>query len=910
MLSADLVIATGVAYVGLLFLIAYVGERQTRNRPGGLLRSPLIYTLSISVYCTSWTFYGAVGSAARNGLEFVAIYLGPTVVFVGWWFVLRRLVRISHDQRITSVADLLSSRFGKSSRLAVLVTIIAVIAIAPYIALQLKAITSSIQAIAGTSEMARGRLAGIDEVGLALGIAAGMAVFTILFGTRNVDAKEQHHGVVAAIAFEAVVKLTAFVAVGVFVLYMGGGFEPIFANAEAAGIDIYSTDTFGERWVAMTLLAAAAIICLPRQFQITVVENSDENQLRSAAWAFPLYMLIMSLFTLPIALYGLVSMPAGSNPDMFVLTLPLAAGQEGLALFAFIGGFSSATSMIIVESIALSIMVSNHIVMPIILRLTANEGLGDRRGVSQLLLNSRRFSIVLILSLGFAYFYLTRDSDALAPIGLISFTGVAQFLPAIIAALFWREASIKAATAAVAVGFVVWAWSSFMPSFESSSPVVAAIMANGPWGVSWLRPEALFGLDGLDPLVHAVFWSLLLNTATLAIGSLLSTQSALERIQANLFVNVFSRTSGREQNFIRGSATANDLFFVAQRVLGEERAAAIFGAEARAAGQGWAELEPSPAFIGRLERELAGSIGAASAHVMLSTVVSGDAISLEEVMQMADETQQAIEYSQQLEKTSAELRSTADQLAIANRQLRDLDQQKDDFLSQVSHEVRTPMTAIRAFSEILLDADDLEGPEREKFVGTIHQESLRLTSLLDEILDLSALERGERIWENVPIDADAALDTALRVCEALARQRGVTLVTERRSGPAEVAGEADRLSQVLINLLTNAIKYNGPRDPTIRIRSWIENGRFMAEIEDNGPGIAPADRSKIFEKFYRGRRAGDPQTGAGLGLAISREIMARMDGTLDLMLGSRPGARFRVTVPLIAGAQGPTETGG
>jgi Na+/proline symporter len=417
MLSADLVIATAIAYVGLLFLIAYVGDSRTRNRSGGFLRSPFVYTLSISVYCTSWTFYGAVGSAARNGLEYLAIYLGPTIMFIGWWFILRRLVRISHDQRITSVADLLSSRFGKSSRLAVLVTVIAVIAIAPYIALQLKAVTSSIQAIAGASEFSRGRLEGIDEAGLAFGVAAGMALFTILFGTRNVDAKEQHHGVVAAIAFEAVVKLTALIAVGIFVVYIGGGLESIFSNAEAAGIDIYSTESFGERWVAMNLLAFAAVICLPRQFQITVVENSDENHLRTASWAFPLYMLGMSLFLLPIALYGLVAMPAGSNPDMFVLTLPLSAGQEGLALFAFIGGFSSATSMIIVESIALSIMVSNHIVMPIVLRWTSSEGVGDGRGVSRLLLSSRRFSIILILAFGFLYFYFTRDSDALAPIG-------------------------------------------------------------------------------------------------------------------------------------------------------------------------------------------------------------------------------------------------------------------------------------------------------------------------------------------------------------------------------------------------------------------------------------------------------------------------------------------------------------
>ncbi len=904
MLSADFIVAIAMAYVGLLFLIAYLGDRYTRGGKRGLLQSPFVYTLAISVYCTSWTFYGSVGSAARSGLEYLAIYIGPTLVFVGWWFVLRRLVRISHVQRITSVADLLSSRFGKSSRLAVLVTVIAVIGIAPYIALQLKAVTSSIQTIVGGSA-GPSAMEGIDEVGLALGIAAGMALFTILFGTRNVDAKEQHHGVVAAIAFEAMVKLTALIAVGIFVIYVAGGLDNIFDNAAAAGIDITTTEDFGGRWIALNILAASAVICLPRQFQITVVENSDESHLRTAGWAFPLYLLGMSLFTLPIALYGLTAMPAGSNPDMFVLTLPLSAGNEGLALFAFIGGFSSATSMIIVESIALSIMVSNHIVMPILLRVTQGRGLDGRQSVSQLLLNARRFSIALILALGFTYFYLTRNSDALAPIGLISFTGVAQFLPSILAALFWREANLKAATAAVGVGFLVWGWSSFLPSFGNSSDAVATLLAEGPWGIGWLRPEALFGLDGLDPLVHSVFWSLFLNTLVLVLGSLFTSQSLLERVQAAAFVDVFVRNRGGDQPLIHASATADDLHFVARRVLGAERADMLFAAAAAEAGVTRQALTPTPRFIDQLERELAGSIGAASAHVMLSKVVSGEAVSLEEVMQMADETQQAIEYSQRLERTSAELRSTAAKLESANRQLRELDQQKDDFLSQVSHEVRTPMTAIRAFSEILLEEKELEPADRARFIGTIHRESLRLTDLLDEILDLSALERGERRLESRRVNAEEALDRALSVCHALARQRGTALSAGNRAGRSMVMAEPHRLSQVLINLISNAIKYNNDPRPVVTVRSFLMGGQYVVEVADNGPGIRPEDADRIFDKFYRGD-SGEKSAlgGAGLGLAISREIITRMQGTLGMIQGRRKGACFRLTLPLLPDQQG------
>ncbi len=303
MLSPDFVILTAVAYIGLLFLIAWLSDRHANRGYAGFLRSPAIYTLSISVYCTSWTFYGAVGTAARSGLEFLAIYIGPTIVFVGWWFLLRKLIRISHSQRITSIADFLSSRFGKSSRIAVLVTSIAVISITPYIALQLKAITTSIQAVS-VAKGGKDHLAGLDELTLALGVAVGMALFTILFGTRNVDAREQHPGVVAAIAFEAVVKLIALLAVGAFAVFgLGGGMGDIYERAVAAGLDIHE-QPLGSRWVALLILSGCAVICLPRQFQITVVESSNEDHLRTAGWAFPAYLLLMSVFTMPNALYG------------------------------------------------------------------------------------------------------------------------------------------------------------------------------------------------------------------------------------------------------------------------------------------------------------------------------------------------------------------------------------------------------------------------------------------------------------------------------------------------------------------------------------------------------------------------------------------------------------------------------
>lgn len=910
MLSPDFVILTAVAYVGLLFALAYVSDLRARQGRAGFLRSPLVYTLSISVYCTSWTFYGAVGTAARNGLEFMAIYMGPTLVFVGWWFLLRKLLRIAHGQRITSIADFLSSRFGKSSKLAILVTVIAVVTITPYIALQLKAVTTSIQVISTAD--GRGRLAGLGDAGLGLAVAMGMAVFTILFGTRNVDAREQHPGVVAAIAFEASVKFVALVAVGLFVVFgLSDGPAQIYARAAEAGFTIHEPGPFGSRWVTVLFLSACAVICLPRQFQITVVENADENHLRTAAWAFPAYLLLMSLFTLPIAFYGLATMPAGSNPDMFVLTLPMAADQNALALFAFIGGFSSATSMIIVASIALSIMVSNHIVLPLALRFTRDLAAHEAQGIARLLLVSRRTSIAVILFLGFIYFWLTGESGALAPIGLISFAGVAQFLPALLAALYWRGATVRGALAGMGLGFAVWGWTLFLPSFAAGSDMVAALLAQGPWGIAALRPQALFGMGDTDPLVHSLFWSMLLNAGTLVLTSLATRQDRLERIQAGVFVDVF-RSGQRGQGHggtgraIRSTATADDLFFLAERVLGWQRARVLFedagirhGAHARGA-------DAPPAFVIRLERELASSIGAASAHILLSKVVRGDALSLDEVMQIADETLQVISHSNELEKKSNELRQTARQLQEANAKLHALHRQKDDFLSQVSHEVRTPMTSIRSISEILMRQPDLDEAQRDRFVGLIHHESVRLTRLLDEILDLSALEHGERDWENHPVDPEAALSRAMEVCDAIARQRNIGFSREHSPVPVVVAGDSDRLCQVFINIIANAIAHNRDPEPRVHVRSRVTATEYQVEIMDNGAGIAPEFRATIFDKFVRIGEAGNTGgafPGLGLGLNISHTIVRKLQGRIELVEGALPGACFRISLPLCGAPQ-------
>lgn len=884
MLSTDILLFACLGYVALLFGVAFIVDRRTRTGPMRWLHSPVVYTLSISVYCTSWTFYGAVGSAARNGLEFITIYLGPTLVFVGWWWLLRKLVRIGRAHRVTSIADLISSRYGKSPSLAVLVTLIAVIATTPYIALQLQSVTRSYQVIAGE----------VDAISTAFWVAAGMALFTILFGTRNLDANERHHGVVAAIALEAIVKLLALIAVGVFAVYgVSEGFGDIFADVPPEVIR-GGEEIFGARWVTITFLSATAVICLPRQFQVTVVENIKESHLSTASWMFPLYLFGMTLFIMPIAIVGTKVMPDGANPDLYVLTIPLSENRHELALLAFLGGFSSATSMVIVAAIAVSTMVSNHIVMPVALRLLPGDHAvsGD---VRNLLLVSRRFSIAAILGLGFLYFHGSGGSDALAAIGLIAFVGVAQFLPSLIGGIFWRGATRKGALTGLVIGFALWAYTFFLPSFSGELLLSAETLRNGPWGIELLRPQALLGLAGMDPLVHAVFWSVGMNALAFVLVSSLTRPNDLERLQSTLFVDVYRSSGGGPSRTTVGTADSEDLFVLAQRILGTEPARRLFDEMAAEQGTDAGLPHATDAVIARLERELAGSIGAASAHAMVTRIAGRETVGITELIDIADETQELIETSRQLAEKSAQLEHAAQQLRNANERLKALDAQKDEFLSQVSHELRTPMTSIRSFSDILVGDESLSAEERDRFVSIIQNESLRLTRLLDELLDMSRLEAGTVSLDLEKIDVNEAVNGAIDAISGMTRNTGVGVRVAPASQGTTIRANDDRLRQVLINILSNAVKYNTAATPTIRIVSTVKNDKVWIDIIDNGGGVTREESSTIFEKFARGSRA-DRDQGAGLGLPISRAIMRAMNGDLTIEFARDGTSFFRLTL--------------
>jgi Na+/proline symporter/nitrogen-specific signal transduction histidine kinase len=905
-LTAGIVVTVSLAYVALLFFLAFVSDRRARSgdRPG-LLASPVVYTLSIAVYCTSWTFYGAVGSASRSGLEFLPIYLGPTIVFIGWWTVLRKLVRISKTHRITSIADFISSRYGKSGRLAVVVTLFAVIGTTPYIALQLKAVANTFLAVTEFG----GGAAPADEAAWSLfsdtafWVAGCMAIFAIMFGTRNVGADEHHPGIVAAIAFESLVKLVALLSVGLLVvLVLGPGDDGVFARSagreeELAYLWTVGED-FGPRWTAVLFLAAAAIICLPRQFQVAIVEIENERHLSTAAWLFPLYLFLISLFVIPIALAGLTLLPSGSNPDLFVLTVPIATGHDWLALFAFIGGFSSATSMVIVASIALSIMLSNHVVMPIMLSLQPAQS-GARGGLRAQILWGRRLSIIAIFALALVY-YRVSAPDALASIGLISFAGVAQFLPALLGGLYWRGATERGAMAGLLAGFAVWAYTLLLPTLLRAGLMFPDLLDQGPAGLSFLRPEALFGALDWDPLVHALFWSYVANIGAYVGVSLLSRPGPLERLQSALFIDAFRQMPGDDAHAWQRSATAEDLYSLTERMLGRERAYAVFRDYAQTRGRDRSDLQADALLIAHVERVLAGSVGAASARVLISGVTTGESISLDEVIHILDETQQVIEYSRRMEMQSKELAQTASQLRQANEQLQRLDKLKDDFLSRVSHELRTPMTSIRAISELLLEYDDIPEERKSRSIATIAKESERLSRLLDEILDLAGMTEGEVTFSMADADVIAIIADAIAAVQGYADQRGVQTLADFDTAPVLARVDRSRLTQVFVNLLSNAIKFNNSTEPYVRVSVSRNRTRLHVSFADNGPGIAESDRALIFAKFTRSTGAATSTVkGSGLGLAISQEIVHYHGGEIALESVEGEGAAFTVTLPLV-----------
>lgn len=650
MLPGWLILVAAFCYILLLFAVASYGDRRAKREMAPQAGRPIVYALSLAVYCTSWTYFGGVGLAAERGLEFIGIYIGPILVFTVGMPVVKRIVSLAKAEKLTSAADFLAARYGKNPTVAALVTIISLAAAIPYIALQLKAVSDSVAVMVGVDS---GLLPSSPVLGLDLPLAVTivLASFAIIFGTRHTDATEHQNGLILAVAMESVVKLLAFASVGFFVLYFlfdgpGDLFRAAAENARAAAALSYHTPL--SRWILLTVLSGFAILLLPRQFHVTVVENRSENELNLARFMFPLYLIAINALVIPVALGGVMTLGSAVDGDLYVLQLPIAGGMPLISLVTFLGGFSAATAMVIVASVALSIMLSNDLINPIFLRRRMITSAAPRQSFYGLLLNIRRASILMVMLLGYVY-YRHIDSDrGLFSIGLLAFAAIAQVAPALLIGLLWRGANARGAIIGLSTGFLTWVYLLFVPSLggPDHSAVAGRVLA-------FLLPgTSLFDGPEADILLNVTCLSVLINSVGLVLGSLSRPSRPLERIQSGIFV----KRQARWQSSARGIGTGVSIGTLRETLigyLGEERTARSFATFERQAGRKMADGEQADMALIHFSEQLLGSaIGSSSARLVLSLVLQRAEAASGDAAFLLDQASEALQYNQGLLQTA------------------------------------------------------------------------------------------------------------------------------------------------------------------------------------------------------------------------------------------------------------------
>ena len=652
-MNSWLIMGVLALYILVLFICAFFGEKHaSRLSTRGRM---LLFSLTLGVYCSSWTFYGATGAAVREGIIFLPIYLGP-LLFV--WFgydIWRRLGRVRQHHAISSIADFVAARYGKSGPLASLVTILAVIAIIPYLALQLRAIALSATVILEQNTHIQTTTNGV------LFLTAILAVLAMIFGTRQIANTEQHGGLMLAVAFESFVKLFALICVAIFFLLNDN--QNIVQVSSDIAKTFHEVQLFGvpETFWIQTLLAALAIICLPRQFHVAVVELRDEKHIRGARRWFATYLILTTIAIIPIASWALHAAPQFLLvTDVAVLSLPMSYGQDWLSLLAFLGGFSASTGMLLVSSVALSIMLSNDLIMPALwrFRLLSRH---DKR-LPQVLKFTRRVCILAVMLMGFLFFHFFNDIDQLSVFGLLAFSAVAQFSPALIGGLYWRGGSKQGVYAGLIMGFVMWTYTLLLPTILRSLPTEYAdftyrFLVHGPLNQSWLRPEALFGFESFAPLTHGVIWALGLNIILYIWISRIYRPSVAEQIQAESFFYYETKplptqSPSNELTYVHHDVArlkVGDLIALAKRITGEGPTTHAFH---QFCAQNNVVLNENSSANGMwwrfTEQYLAGTIGAASARTLLTTAMVNNGLALGQVANILDQASQWQRFNQNL----------------------------------------------------------------------------------------------------------------------------------------------------------------------------------------------------------------------------------------------------------------------
>ena len=942
MLGNLAVLAMAFLYMAGLFALALWAERTPAGRR--LAGSAPVYALAMAVYCTSWTFYGSVGSVATTGMLFLTIYLGPTLSAVLWWSILRRMVRIKERFRITSIADFAAARYGKCPWVGGLAALAALAGSVPYIALQVKSIGATF-AIVGLPEGPAGAWLARHS-GLVFMLL--LTAFTIVFGGRRLDPTERHPGMVVAVAAQSVVKLAAFLAAGLCVATMDGhSFSGLLEGMQAGDVRWPGLGTLAgpaahpyALWTTYLALAASAILFLPRQFHVAVVENPDEDHIRTAMWLLPLYLLLINLFVAPIAVAGMEAGIPPDKADTTVLLLPLLHGRAWLGPLVFLGGFSAATGMIMISAMTASTMLVNHLVLPL---AAAHPALAVLRRHG---LRCRWVGMAAAIALGLWFERLVGGTYALLDIGIISFAAAIQFAPAILGGLFWPGASRAGALLGLGGGMAVWAYTLLAPALAHSGWIGRELLQAGPLGLALLRPEALFGLAGLDPLTHAVFWSLAANLGLFTLGSLAFRQDPAEAALARTYATILAAEptgpapSGKATIPLAGKTRI--LAEALQPFYGREQAARVLDACLRRLGLAGRERISLPELSqlrSEAEHLLSGAVGSSVAHGALT---AAEILTPEETGQLSrlyadiladlnlppEELRRRVDYHQErealiarhaaeLEQTVAlrtrDLEAKARELEDANIRLRELDRMKSAFLSSVSHELRTPLTSVLGFAKLIRkdlgqvfpplarEHPDL-APRWERALANleiISDEGERLTRLINDVLDLTRIEDGRMVWRDQDFPLGPLLERAVHaVSGQFAANPAVRLVADLPAGLPEVHMDPDHLLQVLLNILGNAGKFT--TSGMVRVSAGPSpDGGCRVSVSDTGPGIAAADQPRIFEAFYQAAADTlvDKPKGTGLGLSICKRILDHYGGSITVESAPGRGSTFHVDLP-------------
>lgn len=893
-MSLSIAIIVSLSYLTVLFGAAYYTEKSTVWSKR-LSDNSLVYALSLGVYCTAWTFYGSIGRAATSGLGFLGVYLGPTLLAPIWIMFLKKIIRISNYLRITSIADFASSRYGKSTMLGVLVSILNIMIVIPYISIQLKALDFSFKILVG-SEAAKKIAVLPFYADPTMMLVFVFGIFSIYFGTRKLDPSEKHPGLVSVVAFESIIKLMAFIIGAIAICYyIFDGVEDIYIQvSEQFDIQTYAylneQTTDYQSWFWIMILSAIAFILLPRQFHMAVVENNSVRHLKKASWLSPLYLFLITLFVFPIAFAGKIMLQNTVEPDTYLLNLPMTAGMHTIALIVFIGGLAAISGMIVISMISLSIMISNNIFLPILLRM-GKEDTYFSKDLNSRLLQLRRLLILAVIIASYGFYKGFSTNYSIVSVGLISFAGIAQIAPMVFLGMYWKYANRKGAIAGFVVGVLIWGYTLPFANLLELGIIQNDVLQAGPFGISALRPTALLGLEGMQSIAHGAFWSLLFNIGIFVIVSMNTKRSPEEISQSDIFINPekYYKSDHPFIGIVKRKAKVADLKKVLFSIIGKKKTEKLLGSVLFGHQE-----EVDEEVIDLVETTLAGSIGSASANIVLKYLVKEQEIDRKELIQLLDQTYQTYEYSKTLEAKKNELNETTQKLQAANIQLQELDKLKNEFISNVTHELRTPITSIRSLSDILQNYE-VSDAEKQKFLGIINEESERISALINQVLDLRKVEANPQIERSTFIIRELIENVVLSF-EKIKDNRSIRIIG---SDDQELHTDKNKLKQVLVNLISNSIKFTDPDKGNIDINVSYHQDQVTISIKDNGIGIAKENLDLVFERFYQVKEDSEnKKKGSGLGLSISKSIIENLDGKMWIESEKDVGSIFYISLPL------------